>query len=207
MAARSARPRRAVKSQSRFAARRKQTRAARNPLSLRVKLSHQGVRARDRPRPRPRIRTPIRGRLPVIPLWSRSTAARCPSPAPIFFNELRAENARLSHRACWETAREAFRMEDVPGTHGHDRPASYAVDDGGAAPTACPQQHRRAAVLICDGELSRYDPAGLARYLEGKENWLLTEFIELAPMQFIDELVCEMTSLEFGTPGIRPRST
>ena len=43
MAARSARPRRAVKSQSRFAARRKQTRAARNPLSLRVKLSHQGV--------------------------------------------------------------------------------------------------------------------------------------------------------------------
>jgi hypothetical protein len=55
-------------------------------------------------------------------------------------------------------------------------------------------------------ELSRYDPAGLISYLEGKENWLLTEFIELAPTQFIDELVCEMTSLEFGTPGIRPRS-
>jgi hypothetical protein len=56
-------------------------------------------------------------------------------------------------------------------------------------------------------ELARYDPQGLMRYLEGKENWLLTEFIELAPMQFIDELVCEMTSLEFGIPGIRPRST
>jgi len=55
-------------------------------------------------------------------------------------------------------------------------------------------------------ELSRYDPKGLATYLEGKEAWLLTEFIELAPMQFIDELVCEMTSLEFGTPGIRPRA-
>ena len=55
-------------------------------------------------------------------------------------------------------------------------------------------------------ELSRYDPEGLAKYLAGKENWLLTEFIELAPMHFIDELVCEMTSLEFGTPGIRPRS-
>lgn len=55
-------------------------------------------------------------------------------------------------------------------------------------------------------ELSRYDSAGLSTYLEGRENWLLTEFIELAPMQFIDELVCEMTSLEFGTPGIRPRS-
>jgi YaaC-like Protein len=56
-------------------------------------------------------------------------------------------------------------------------------------------------------ELSRYDPEGLSGYLHGRENWLLTEFIELAPMQFIDELVCEMTSLEFGTPGIRPRST
>ena len=56
-------------------------------------------------------------------------------------------------------------------------------------------------------ELARYDPQGLMRYLEGKENWLLTEFIELAPAQFIDELVCEMTSLEFGIPGIRPRST
>lgn len=56
-------------------------------------------------------------------------------------------------------------------------------------------------------ELARYDPQGLMTYLEGKENWLLTEFIELAPMQFIDELVCEMTSLEFGIPGIRPRST
>ena len=56
-------------------------------------------------------------------------------------------------------------------------------------------------------ELSRYDPKGLMRYLEGKENWLLTEFIELAPTQFLDELVCEMTSLEFGLPGIRPRTS
>jgi len=55
-------------------------------------------------------------------------------------------------------------------------------------------------------ELSRYDPEGLSKYLKGKENWLLTEFIELAPIQFIDELVCEMTSLEFGTPGVRPKA-
>jgi hypothetical protein len=55
-------------------------------------------------------------------------------------------------------------------------------------------------------ELSRYDPRGLMRYLEGKENWPLTEFIELAPTQLLDELVCEMTSLEFGLPGIRPRA-
>ena len=55
-------------------------------------------------------------------------------------------------------------------------------------------------------ELSRYDPAGLIKYLESKEAWLLTEFIEQAPMQFIDEIVCEITSLEFGIPGIRPRT-
>jgi YaaC-like Protein len=56
-------------------------------------------------------------------------------------------------------------------------------------------------------ELSRYDPRGLGSYLDGRENWLLTEFIELAPAQFMDELVCEMTSLEVGIPGVRPRST
>ncbi|MEM7120555.1 MAG: YaaC family protein [Pseudomonadota bacterium] len=54
-------------------------------------------------------------------------------------------------------------------------------------------------------ELSRYDPKGLKLYLEGKDNWLLTEFIELSPIQFVDELVCEMTSLEFSVPGVRPR--
>ena len=53
-------------------------------------------------------------------------------------------------------------------------------------------------------ELSRYDPKGLIKYLESKENWLLTEFIQLAPNQFIDELVCEMTSLEIRIPGVRP---
>jgi hypothetical protein len=53
-------------------------------------------------------------------------------------------------------------------------------------------------------ELSRYDPKGLVRYLEGKENWLISEFIQLAPRQFLDELVCEMTSLEIRLPGVRP---
>jgi YaaC-like Protein len=56
-------------------------------------------------------------------------------------------------------------------------------------------------------ELSRYDPAGLADYFSGRESWLLTEFIELAPAQFIDEIVCEITSEEFGLPMIRPRAT
>ncbi len=53
-------------------------------------------------------------------------------------------------------------------------------------------------------ELSRYDPKGLTRYFQGKENWLLSEFIETSPAQFIDEIACEITSLEFRIPAIRP---
>ena len=55
-------------------------------------------------------------------------------------------------------------------------------------------------------ELSRYDPDGLNRYLDGKENWLLTEFIETSPIQFLNEIVCEMTNFEISTPRIRPYS-
>lgn len=52
-------------------------------------------------------------------------------------------------------------------------------------------------------ELARYDPRGLSAHLAGASNWLLTEFIELAPSQFIDEIACEITGLEFRMPGVR----
>ena len=52
-------------------------------------------------------------------------------------------------------------------------------------------------------ELVRYDPKGLSFHLTGNANWLLTEFIELAPSQFIDEIACEITGLEFRMPGVR----
>lgn len=52
-------------------------------------------------------------------------------------------------------------------------------------------------------ELARYDPKGLSAHLSGKSNWLLTEFIELSPSQFIDEIACEITGLEFRMPGVR----
>lgn len=53
-------------------------------------------------------------------------------------------------------------------------------------------------------ELSRYDPAGLSQYLDGKVNWLLSEFIRLSPYQFVDEIACELTGLEMRMPGVRP---
>ncbi|CAO4176042.1 YaaC family protein [Methylorubrum populi] len=52
-------------------------------------------------------------------------------------------------------------------------------------------------------ELARYDPKGLSAHISGPANWLLTEFIELSPSQFIDEIACEMTGLEFRMPGVR----
>lgn len=50
-------------------------------------------------------------------------------------------------------------------------------------------------------ELSRYSPATLNRHFEGQHNWLLSEFMAVAPMQFIDELSSELTGLEFMIPG------
>jgi hypothetical protein len=52
-------------------------------------------------------------------------------------------------------------------------------------------------------ELSRYDPAGLEAHLSGKRNWLLSEFLQLSPAQFIDEIACEMTGEELRMPGVR----
>lgn len=52
-------------------------------------------------------------------------------------------------------------------------------------------------------ELARYDPKGLSRHLSGKENWLLNEFVSLAPSQFIDEISSEITGLDFRIPGVR----
>ena len=50
-------------------------------------------------------------------------------------------------------------------------------------------------------ELSRYRPDLLAKHFECQHNWLLSEFIQTAPLQFIDEISSEMTGMEFLIPG------
>ncbi len=50
-------------------------------------------------------------------------------------------------------------------------------------------------------ELSRYTPDLLARHFECQHNWLLSEFIESSPDQFLDEISSEMTGREFMPPG------
>lgn len=52
-------------------------------------------------------------------------------------------------------------------------------------------------------ELSRYDPIRLKKHFDCQHNWLLSEFINLAPTQFIYTIACEITGQDFKIPGIR----
>jgi len=52
-------------------------------------------------------------------------------------------------------------------------------------------------------ELSRYDPSGLDRHLCGSANWLISEFVEHASDQFIDQIASEITGFQFWRPRIR----
>ena len=52
-------------------------------------------------------------------------------------------------------------------------------------------------------ELSRYDPLTLREHLNRRHNWLVSEFIKIAPRQFIDEVASEITGCDFLAPGSR----
>lgn len=56
-------------------------------------------------------------------------------------------------------------------------------------------------------ELARYSPDLMARHFDSKHNWLLSEFIKLGPLQFLDESASEITGTELLNPGVdsRPR--
>lgn len=49
-------------------------------------------------------------------------------------------------------------------------------------------------------ELSRYTPEKLVKHFDNKQNWLLSEFIKVSLLQFIDEISSEITGLEFKIP-------
>lgn len=55
-------------------------------------------------------------------------------------------------------------------------------------------------------EICRYNPQQLSTYLEGSQNWLLSEFIAMASPQFIDEIASEITGFQFFTPNVRAPS-
>ncbi len=49
-------------------------------------------------------------------------------------------------------------------------------------------------------ELSRYNPIKLERHLDASHNMILTEFLQVAPAQFINHIACEITGKEFTQP-------
>lgn len=52
-------------------------------------------------------------------------------------------------------------------------------------------------------ELSRYKPIELDSFLTSQKNWLLSEFIQQAPLQFFDEIASEITGHQLLTPNVR----
>jgi hypothetical protein len=52
-------------------------------------------------------------------------------------------------------------------------------------------------------ELARYNPLTLVKHFSLSQNWLLTEFIRGAPMEFIDQIACEITDQNFMQPAVR----
>ena len=94
-------------------------RAARNPFAPREALA-PGSRARDRVSSPTSSSNSNSRTVPAIPLWSRLTAARCPSPAPIFCkrasSEMRAYLTRMP-----ENSTSAPLVENISRAH-PDRP-------------------------------------------------------------------------------------
>jgi hypothetical protein len=52
-------------------------------------------------------------------------------------------------------------------------------------------------------ELCRYHPLRLEALLAGQQNWLISEFLQMSPSQFIDEIASEITGHQFLTPNVR----
>ena len=50
-------------------------------------------------------------------------------------------------------------------------------------------------------EISRYTPDKMHKHLESRHNWLLSEFIQRANLQFLDEISSEITGEEAMVPG------
>ena len=59
------------------------------------------------------------------------------------------------------------------------------------------------AIMHRLSELARYSPDRLQHILDSQMGWVVSEFIKLAPYQFIDEISSEITGKEIMPPMIR----
>lgn len=57
------------------------------------------------------------------------------------------------------------------------------------------------AALHRVSELSRYEPLRCRAHLDAQHNWLLAEFLRIAPAQFVQLIASEITGREFLKPA------
>lgn len=55
------------------------------------------------------------------------------------------------------------------------------------------------AIMHWLSELTRYNPEKFEKIMRTKQNWLICEFLNNALYQFIDEISCEITSVDIMT--------
>lgn len=55
-------------------------------------------------------------------------------------------------------------------------------------------------------EICRYRPIELVAFMNGQRNWILSEFVAMAPAQFFDEVAAEITGYQFLVPNVRAPS-
>jgi hypothetical protein len=52
-------------------------------------------------------------------------------------------------------------------------------------------------------EICRYRPSELLSLLNGQKDWLLSVFVSMTPVQYLDEIACEMTGHQIMIPNVR----
>jgi hypothetical protein len=144
---------------------------------------------------------------------SRMTLKKLPSE---FEEERSASSTRLlirrKQRFDWRPQEQEKSIERYRNYHKALRSHLYYINGpqrlwylkrGGNLPSLIPRSSTTLtfAAMHKLSELSRYTLDGLSRHFECQHNWLLSEFIEAAPPQFIDEISSEMTGEEFMVPG------
>lgn len=70
----------------------------------------------------------------------------------------------------------------------------------------CIQRHPLTIMLASMhrlSELARYEPTVIFRHFELNQNWLLSEFIKGAGIEFVDKIACEITNQNLMTPAVR----
>jgi hypothetical protein len=60
------------------------------------------------------------------------------------------------------------------------------------------------AAMHCLSEICRYSPKRITELLTGEDNWLISEFVKMSGIQFIDEMAAEITGMQFLIPNARP---